>query len=192
VSTERARLFVGLDLPDSARSALVQWRATHLSDVAGARLRLIKPVALHVTLCFLGGQAVADIDPIAAACDTAASHAAVELSLSAPVWLPARRPRAIAVKLVDARHRLPGLQRAISHTLQAGGWYEPEARPFLAHVTVARVGKSERVRASPLPSPPSGAVVCSAITLYRSHLGPGGARYEPLHTVQLTDPEGRH
>jgi RNA 2',3'-cyclic 3'-phosphodiesterase len=185
VSTERATLFVGLDLPDHARSALVQWRANHLSDVAGVRWRLIDPEALHVTLCFLGRRAVADIDPIAAACETAASQPAVGLSLGPPVWLPARRPRAIAVKLVDARHLLSGLQRAISHTLQAGGWYEPEARPFLAHVTVARVGKSERPRASQLPSPPPRAVVCSAITLYRSHLGPGGARYEALHTIQL-------
>jgi 2'-5' RNA ligase len=178
-------LFVGLDLPDIARSALVQWRADHLSDVAGMRWRLIEPEAFHVTLCFLGGRAVADIDPIAAACQTAASRPAVELSLGAPVWLPARRPRAIAVKLVDARHLLSGLQGAISHTLQAGGWYEAESRPFLAHVTVARVGKTERVRASQLPSPSARPVVCSAITLYRSHLGPGGARYEALHTIQL-------
>jgi RNA 2',3'-cyclic 3'-phosphodiesterase len=189
VSPDRARLFVGLDLPDIARSALVQWRTRHLSDMAGARLRLIEPEALHVTLCFLGGQAVADIDPIAVACQTAASRPAVQLSLGAPVWLPARRPRAIAVKLVDARDGLSGLQHAISHTLQAGGWYEPEHRPFLPHVTMARVGKNERVRPSELSSPPPCAAVCSAISLYRSHLGPGGARYEALHTVQLTHPE---
>jgi 2'-5' RNA ligase len=185
VSTERARLFVGLDLPDGARSALAQWRADHLSHVAGARLRLIEPDAFHVTLCFLGGRAIADIDPIAAACETAASQPAVELSLGAPVWLPARRPRSIAVKLVDTRHLLSGLHRALSQRLQAGGWYEPEARPFLPHVTMARLGRSDRVRASQLPSPSPCAVVCSAITLYRSHLGSGGARYEAVHTVQL-------
>lgn len=185
MSTERARLFVGLELPDVARSVLVQWSADHLADMAGVRLRLIEPKALHVTLCFLGGRAVADIDPIAAACETAAAQPAVELSLGAPVWLPARRPRSIGVKLVDARHLLSGLQRAISHRLQTGGWYEPDPRPFLAHVTVARVRKSERVRASQLPSPSPCAVVCSAVTLYRSHLGSGGASYEPLHTIPL-------
>jgi 2'-5' RNA ligase len=178
-------LFVGLDLPDVARSALVQWSAAHLSDTAGVRLRLIEPEALHVTLCFLGGRAVADINPIAAACQTAASQPAIELSLGAPIWLPARRPRSVGVTLVDTRHRLSDLQRALSHTLQAGGWYAPEARPFLAHVTVARVGKHERARASQLPSPSPSAVTCSAITLYRSHLGAGGARYEALCTVQL-------
>jgi 2'-5' RNA ligase len=185
VSTERVRLFVGLDLPDSARSALVQWRADHLPHVPGARLRLIEPEALHVTLCFLGGRAVGDVDPIAASCEMAVSQPAVELSLGAPVWLPARRPRSIAVKLVDTRHLLSGVQRALSHTLQAGGWYEPEVRPFLAHVTVARLGKSDRVRASPLPPPSPRTVVCSAITLYRSHLGSGGARYEALRTIRL-------
>ena len=36
-----------------------------------------------------------------------------------------------------------------------GGWYEPEARPFLAHVTVARVRKgSAGLRAVELPAPP--------------------------------------
>jgi RNA 2',3'-cyclic 3'-phosphodiesterase len=185
VSADRARLFVGLDLPGIARSALVQWRANHLSDMAGARWRLIEPEALHVTLCFLGWRVVGDIDQIAAACESAASRPAVELSLGAPVWLPARRPRAIAVTLVDNRHRLSGLQRAIADTLHAGGWYEPEARPFLAHVTVARVGKGEPVRAAELPSPPSRALLYPAVTLYRSHLGSGGARYEALHTVQL-------
>jgi len=186
VSSERARLFVGLDLPDIARSALVQWRANHLSDMAGVRWRLIEPEALHVTLCFLGTRAVGDIDPIAAACERAACRRAVELSLGPPVWLPARRPRTIAVKLVDTRHRLSGLQRAISNTLQAGGWYEAEARPFLAHVTLARLGKGERARTSELPSPPSRALLYSAVTLYRSHLGSGGARYEALHTIQLS------
>ncbi len=119
VSTERARLFVGLDLPDIARSALVQWRADHLSDVAGVRWRLIEPEAFHVTLCFLGGRAVADIDPIAAACQVAASRPAVELSLGAPVWLPARRPRAIAVKLVDARQ--PAVRPARRDLTRAAG-----------------------------------------------------------------------
>jgi len=186
VSPERARLFVGLDLPDVARSLLFRWCANHLSDVAGARWRLIEPQALHVTLCFLGSRAARDIDSIAAACERAAPRATIELSLGAPVWLPARRPRAIALTLVDARHRLSGLQRAISDTLQAEGWYEPENRPFLAHLTVARLGRGERVRASELPSaPPSRAILCSTVTLYRSHLGSGEARYEALHTIQL-------
>src|SRR5258705_12582643 len=48
----RARLFVAMDLPDDARTQLVDWRA----DAFAGRddVRLVDPAALHVTLVFLG------------------------------------------------------------------------------------------------------------------------------------------
>jgi hypothetical protein len=38
--------------------------------------------------------------------------------------------------------------------LAGGGWYEPEARPFLAHVTVARWGRGSRGRTPALTQTP--------------------------------------
>jgi RNA 2',3'-cyclic 3'-phosphodiesterase len=69
--------------------------------------------------------------------------------------------------------------------LRAGGWYVPEQRPFLAHVTVARVARGARIRREVLPPPPPDAVTASTVTLYRSRLERGGARYEPLASVAL-------
>jgi RNA 2',3'-cyclic 3'-phosphodiesterase len=183
VSAERARLFVALELPLSAREALVRWRSSHLRGVAG--VRLVEPGALHVTLCFLGWRAVGEIDPIGAACASVATLPDVELSLGTPVWLPARRPRVLAVELGDPRAGLREIQGTLSRALRAGGFYEPQTRPFFAHVTVARIGRNERVRRVELPAPSPLTLRGSVITLYRSRLSAGGAGYEPLHRVRL-------
>lgn len=188
MSTERARLFVGLELPADARAALVQWRSGHLPD--GVGLRRIEPDALHATLCFLGWRPTAEIDQIAAACSGVECLPGVELALGASVWLPARHPRVLAVELRDAHGGLSLVQRTLSDALQAGGWYEPEARPFLAHVTVARIGKGERMRRVELPPPPPLTLRGSLMTLFRSLLGPGGARYERLRQIQLSGEPG--
>jgi 2'-5' RNA ligase len=182
---ERARLFVALELPASARDTLVQWRAAALRDVHG--LRLVGAEDLHATLCFLGSRPAGEIEAIAAACGVVAGEPPVQSALGEPVWLPRRRPRVLAVELSDASGALARLQAALSWALVTGGWYAPESRPFLAHVTVARVaGREGRVRPVRLPSPPADLDVrCSRVTLYRSRLGAGRARYEPLSVVEL-------
>ena len=184
---ERARLFVALELPSSARSALGAWRASAVADVPG--LRLLSPEDLHVTLCFLGSRPAREIDEIGAACGVVAGEPVVESAFGEPVWLPRRRPRVLAVSLLDADGALSRLQATLSSALVAGGWYAPESRPFLAHVTVARVAGGRdaggRFRAPSLPSLPADAVRCSRVTLYRSRLSPSGARYEPLAVVGL-------
>jgi ketosteroid isomerase-like protein len=77
------------------------------------------------------------------------------------------------------------VQSELSRTLSEGGWYTPEARPFLAHVTVARVARGARAPAIELPSAPAVSFEAARVTLYRSRLSAGGARYEALGTVVL-------
>jgi RNA 2',3'-cyclic 3'-phosphodiesterase len=126
---------------------------------------------------------VAEIEQIGAACGVVAGEPCVESAFGEPLWLPRRRPRVLAVSLEDAEGALARLQAVVSAALVAGGWYAPESRPFLAHVTVARVARDARVRAPALPALPAGPVACSRVTLYRSRLSPAGARYEPLTVV---------
>jgi 2'-5' RNA ligase len=180
---ERARLFVALELPDAARAALGEWRESALSDVPG--LRLVGSDDLHVTLCFLGSRPTREIDEIAAACGVLAGEPSVEATFGEPVWLPRRRPRVVAVTLEDETGALARLQATLAGALVAGGWYAPESRPFLAHVTVARVARDARVRAPALPSAPAGSIRCSRVTLYQSRLSPAGAHYDPLAVVEL-------
>jgi 2'-5' RNA ligase len=183
VSAERARLFVALELPEETRSALIAWRASALGR--GSQLRLVPVEALHVTLCFLGWRGVDEIDPIGAACEAVAAAPPVSAALGDPVWLPRRRPSVLAVELSDPGGSLARVQEIVSRALQRGGWYVPESRPFLAHVTVARVGKGVRAPRGTLAAPPALECSCSVVTLYRSRLGGAGAQYERLRTFTL-------
>jgi 2'-5' RNA ligase len=180
---ERVRLFVALDLPDEIRRALTEWR----SGLDALRpLRLVDPRALHATLCFLGWRFADEATQIGATCDAVLRHAAgPSLSLGEILWLPPRKPRVLAVRLEDSTSALRELQASLSAALSSGGWYEPEKRPYLAHVTLARVPGRSRVRPVELTPPQGLGFVAPSVTLYRSRLERGGARYESLARVEL-------
>jgi 2'-5' RNA ligase len=141
-----------------------------------------------MTLCFLGALPVSEIEPIGAAVAEAVGGfsgggAVPGLVLCAPTWLPRRRPNVLAVRVEDSLGALAAVQSALADVLVAGGWYAPESRPFLAHVTVARVRRGGRVRPADLVSPPPLEFAGAAITLFRSRTDPAGARYEPLRRL---------
>jgi 2'-5' RNA ligase len=183
-AAERVRLFVALDLPEEARSELLRWQA---GQVPAEGLRLTRPDALHATLCFLGWRSEDEIDRIGAACrDALRGLRRSGLALGRALWLPPRRPRVLAVELDDPTDALQKLQASLSGALGAGGWYTPEKRPYLAHVTVARAPARARVRAVELSPPPRLEFLPTAVTLYRSRLERAGARYEPLVRGELT------
>jgi 2'-5' RNA ligase len=183
-----ARLFVALQLPEVAVSALESWADTGLGGVP--RLRRMAPAALHVTLCFLGSQPVEAIEAIAVACRAAVGggapvgRGAVDLRLGAPLWLPRRRPRLLAVGLEDPSGGLADLQGELAAVLERGGWYSRETRPFWPHVTVGRFGRAGG-QAVELVAPPAVSFAGVSVSLLRSHPGPDGSRYELLAAVAL-------
>jgi 2'-5' RNA ligase len=183
VTAGRARLFVALELPAEVRSALESWSREHVDPMA--RVRLVERESLHVTLCFLGSRPAGEIDAIAAACGAVSGLPAAALTLGVARWLPPRRPRVLTVTLADAQERLAKVQATLAGALQDGGFYEPETRPFLAHVTVARVAHDGRPRREDLPAPEPERFTGDTVTLYRSHLGRGPARYQALLRVTL-------
>ncbi len=208
---------MALDLPAEMRTRLAAWGRACAASVRGTpdtlagrapedrrrstpargRLRLLEADALHLTLCFLGSRPVGEIEAISQALGTVCAEAQPvgELVLGAPLWLPPRRPRALAVELHDdaggalgALHGdawralaavcAPDPTRHGSGAGAAGGRFRP-------HVTVARTraGEAPRKRALP-PTPPLSFHPCSA-TLLRSWLTPTGAVYEELATHAL-------
>ena len=137
-----------------------------------------------MTLVFLGHRPEAEIESIAE------TLGAVE-GLSAPVlWpvaveaLPRRRPRLLALDLHDPEGRAAAVQSAASRALEVRRLHVPERRAFWPHLTLARVrggqGPEPRLAAVPEAGVPEGPLRFEHVTLYRSHLAPGGARYEPL------------
>jgi 2'-5' RNA ligase len=142
-------------------------------------LREVAVPMLHVTLCFLGSRPSEEIDALR---EVVAARQAPrsELALGEPLWLPPRRPGVLAIAVDDPDGELRGLQADVASALADLGAYEPERRAFLPHVTVARVRRGRRVRPWPLRAPAPLPFVSPSLTLYRSHPGPGGSRYEPL------------
>jgi RNA 2',3'-cyclic 3'-phosphodiesterase len=167
--------------------ALVAWRAPLVRELPS--LRAMAPEALHATLCFLGALPEAAIAPLAALVQgcAAGSGGVAGLALGEPLWLPRRRPRVLAVALEDPQGQLAALHERLADELAAGGWYERETRPYLPHVSVARVRDRSGgpAVAAALPAPPPLAFDGAALTLYRSRLHPAGARYEPLSLSRL-------
>jgi len=186
----RARLFVALDLPATAREALATWGSEVAGKSGERRLRLLPPDALHVTLCFLGWRDEGRIEEIAALVLGAVGESAVapRLALGEAAWLPPRRPRVLAVDLADEGGALVELQSGVSDALVAGCAFEPEKRPFRPHVTVARVPRGARAGSrDELAPPPPLEFPGAAVTLYRSRLSRAGAHYEPLARAELSE-----
>jgi 2'-5' RNA ligase len=212
-----ARLFAAVDPPAAVREQLAAWArevAAALRAQAGpaqdAKLRLLAPETMHVTLCFLGARPVAELDALARALEQCEGPQAGELSLGAPLWLPPRNPRSLALEIGDGDGWLERLQRAIVEAFARAIAWEPDRRRFRAHVTVARIGRgkpSRSIRSSKpggrsgrrpasaagqgggeeagargpfLPPTPQLSFTPGAVVLYRSWLEPQGASYEAL------------
>ena len=177
-----ARLFAALDLPAPVRDALAAYgRAAADDDFA---LRAVRDDALHVTLAFLGHRSLDDIEPACEAVREVAAPAA-GLSLGDALWLAPRRPHVLTVSVVDPEGALFALQERVVAALVDAVGYEPDRRRFRPHVTVARVRHGASPRRSGLPDAPEASFDGEALTLYRSWLGGGPARYEVLERVAL-------
>ena len=204
-----ARLFVAVDPPAPVREALAAWARRAQSAMRAARggsggaLRLLDADALHLTVCFLGNRPVAEIELLAEVV-AAGAERACELSVGAPLWLPPRRPRTLAVEIHDHGGQLAIVGEQLAAALASVGGWEPERRRFRPHVTVARTrggaGAGRRARArrpagggasaaeSPeqqLPATPQLRFAAGEVVLYRSWLAPEGASYEALASGAL-------
>jgi 2'-5' RNA ligase len=178
---------VAVDPPAWVCDELVEWaRGVVVSARAGGSarrsLRLLEAELLHLTLCFLGSRPVAEIEALSGALAACAEHTC-ELSLGAPLWLPPRRPHALAVEVHDRDGGLSRLQARLSESLASVSGWRPERRRFRPHITLAR-GRAPR-RELALAATPRLEFVPEAIVLYRSWLEPDGANYEALASGEL-------
>ena len=188
-----ARLFVAVDPPVGVREQLAAWARTAIRGLGvrgsggSSSVRVLDPELLHVTLCFLGDRPVDEIAAIGAALEGCATSVG-ELSIGAPLWLPPRRPRTLAVEVRDdSTGGLAALHGALADALARVCGYRAERRRFRAHVTVARLRaglRGSRVGLE-LPATPALSFTPTSVVLYRSWLSPAGASYEALATRTL-------
>jgi RNA 2',3'-cyclic 3'-phosphodiesterase len=181
------RLFTAVDPPPEVAGELSRWARSAARagrDGDAPALRVLDPDSLHVTLLFLGERPAEEIDGLAAALSEAALDAGeCHLETGAPLWLPPRRPRALAVEIHDSGGDLFELQRELARRLCEITGEQPPRR-FRAHLTVARTRAAPRRHAELPATPPLRFGVTEAV-LYRSRLEPSGARYEAVAQAPL-------
>ena len=175
------RLFVALDPPARVCSEVEAWAR----QTAGLHreMRAVPAANCHITLAFLGSCDVSTLAALECALESAGSSVR-ELSLGAPVWLPRKRPRALALEVHDGLGELEDCHSRLAAALdEAIGW-RPERR-FRPHLTAARMSRGLSPGEVTLPVSPIQDFDGEAVTLYQSQLLAEGARYEALARIQL-------
>lgn len=186
---ENFRLFLGCKLPEAATGYLAQ-KMTALSAALKFR-SWTHPADLHVTLHFLGDTPVSRLPELEAAAAAAADATApFALALTEPgTFGPPAAPRVLWCGLAEPAApggALAALHAALGARLSASG-FATEARPFRAHVTLARGGAAgcspaaiaAAWRGASQAATPQGAWTAAGCTLFRSHLGRRPS-YEPI------------
>jgi RNA 2',3'-cyclic 3'-phosphodiesterase len=97
-----------------------------------------------------------------------------------------RRATVIWLGVTRGEDRLTELADLCEEAAQSAG-FPPEDRPFHPHLTLSRVRPAEKVvdLLASEPPPPIRTTV-DRVTLFRSHLGRGGAVYEPIEEFPLS------
>ena len=192
---ETLRVFCAVGLPDEVREAAAAHVARLREEFQGARASWARPESLHVTLKFLGEIEAARVETLARAASAAAEgFAPFGLTAEGTGTFPTRgAARVLWLGLKDPSGQLARLQRRLEEECEAAG-FAREPRAYKPHLTVARLRTpkdahtlSEAHRRSTFGPHPFSA---SGLTVFRSELGPGGARYTPLslHSFQSGSP----
>ena len=172
------RVFVAVPVPMEIRHAL----AERLADmpIPGKR---VPPENWHVTVRFLDvidqvtyERFLAALDPI--------GETSFDISLDGFGAFP--HPRKATVFWAGVRRgrtELAVLNEEAEEAAQAAGLLAEE-RPFHPHLTLSRIRPHTDVR-SVVDEELSLSWRCQSLVVYRSILGRGGARYEPLERLDL-------
>lgn len=173
------RLFLALPLPEP----LID-RIAALQAMLGTG-RIPDPDTLHITLHFLG-EVPEPLLPDLHGALLPIRQPAFELKVSGADLLGGRKGKALVLTCA-ADPALTALHRATAQALRRTGVDLPRRR-FVPHVTIARLkpgtdGTGAALARAAGFSARTGPL--TAFALYASHLGPGGARHEPLALYPL-------
>lgn len=176
------RVFVAAPLPDQPRLAL----AALLGSVSVPG-RVVPPENWHLTLRFLGRIDRVTYERVVAGIDESELGRRFVLGLAGIGAFP--RPKKATVTWVGVSRGMERLAElaVIADDAATGAGLEPEERPFRPHLTLSRIRPPEDV--TTLVEEGTDIAVawrCETIVVYRSDLGRGGARYEPLETFPLS------
>jgi 2'-5' RNA ligase len=155
---------------------------------------------MHLTLAFLGELDGAGVEGAIKAARLAVRSVApdgrtmaFELGTTGLLAFPSRGPASVLAAAAGAGARESGLlalrlERELERVgSETGRPFRPrERRPFSPHVTLARaVRPGVRLSAAELSTPIVASCIVNTLAVFRSGLGPSGARYEVLEAIAL-------
>ncbi|MEI7744454.1 MAG: RNA 2',3'-cyclic phosphodiesterase [Chloroflexota bacterium] len=187
------RLFVAVPLPaasvEATRSLIEEVRAGPLGRVP----RWVHVDTLHLTVRFLG-ETPPDLAPDVAIAvrDALAGWRAFDVELAGAGMFPGpRKPRTLWLGIEHGAEEMGALADALDAPLEPLGWPADE-RAYRPHLTVARLDASSPSAgvevAGRLVAAATGwrtAFRADRVVLYRSRLGDGSPRHEPLVEIPL-------
>jgi 2'-5' RNA ligase len=184
------RCFWAVPIPSALRLSLADAVAALRNDPQiEADWRFADAGGWHVTLAFLGATPADSVRSLAdGVADAVRGLAPFELATGGLGGFPSRhRARVLWYGVSDPERRLRDMARDVQ--LATG---LADGTPFRPHITLARARDRRGTDAGELVvrEVPIGAVPVRGVTLLRSHLGRGPARYEVLAEVSLGVPVG--
>ena len=184
------RCFWAVPILEPLRVSLVDAVATMRTDPkVEAEWRFADAGGWHVTLAFLGATQTSSVGPLVdRVSDAIRDVAPFEVTTGGLGGFPSgRRARVLWYGVADPDRRL----RDLANRVQAAAGLD-DGTPFRPHITLARARDRRGVTAVELlaKEAPVGSVPVPGVTLFRSHLGHGPARYEVVAETPLRAPLG--
>ncbi len=188
------RLFIAAPLPTEAAEQVtaIVARVREQGVPGGGRdVRWVRLDGLHLTLRFLGPTLDDRVEAASDAVRRAAGEARgfqVEIG-GAGIFPPSGRARALWLGMRSGEDDLANLAAGVDRALVDAGW-PAEARPFRAHLTLARcdgvaAGATIGARLVEVAGGVRIPVRVDRIGLFESLTGGGPARYQPLSISEL-------
>ena len=176
----RERLFLGVPITEDARRAIAMALPKKLPG------KPIPPENWHFTLRFLGSTASAVRDQIVKQLQAAACGAPFTIRFNELGAFPRpNRARILWLGIDQGAERMIQLAAIAEATARIAG-FEAETKTFRPHLTLSRIDPPLSVSALVASKPRFGAqMVVDSVILYRSRLGGGLARYEPIEKIIL-------
>jgi 2'-5' RNA ligase len=166
---EQIRCFFALWPADELRTKL----ATLTRETVKKRGKPVQPGNLHITLAFLGNINIESLDCYLQQAENV-RFSPFELVLDEVGYFP--RPKVFWAGASEMPDALSQLHFDLNQQVSACG-YEPEKRPFVPHITLAR--KCPFMKRGELDSPLNWQV--DRFCLVQSHTYPEGVQYEVMH-----------
>ena len=183
------RSFLAIELPGTILKKIGEVQEDLKSSHAD--VRWVSSEKIHLTLKFFGNINESKIEPIVKSIE-----GPIQTTLPFPLKVKGigafphlKNPRVIWIALLDEKEVLVSFQKRMETELEKIG-FEPEDRPFQAHLTLGRVksgrGRDELVaRMEGYREEEFGDFRVEKVILFRSDLKPTGPIYMALREIKL-------